>query len=112
MFDVELYRSESFVVHLLHRIQEISRSGISLFFLRGLQRLSSVIIEYWLQTHALSSFDLLSLSLSLNLSKLGAIVTVRAGMSRDTGSRTARVGPGQLGIGGDATQRHVSGYIT
>src|SRR5450432_772834 len=73
MFDVELYRSESFVVHLLHRIQEISRSGISLFFLRGLQRLSSVIIEYWLQTHALSSFDLLSLSLSLNLSKLGAI---------------------------------------
>ena len=39
-------------------------------------------------------------------------VTVRAGMSRDTGSGTARVGPGQLGIGGDATQRHVSGYIT
>jgi hypothetical protein len=39
-------------------------------------------------------------------------MTVRAGMSRDTGSGTVRVGPGQLGIGGDATQRHVLGYIT
>ena len=43
--------------------------------------LSNVTTEYWLQTHALSAFVFSLLSLSLNLSKLGAIGAVIVGSS-------------------------------
>jgi hypothetical protein len=67
--DVEPFRVESFIVHVLHRVQVIILSIISLFFPCGLHTLCRDVIEYWLQTQALSGFDL-----SGCIARLAAIV--------------------------------------
>jgi hypothetical protein len=60
----------------------ISLSSISVFFPRGLHELCNWVIEYWLQTHAVSSFDLSSISRLGTIA--GAIIAGPIGSEVDT----------------------------